>query len=177
MNEEWRAIPGFSDYEVSNLGRVRSWRIKGNTTKPVIEPRILRKYPSGFQQKYRSVKLYKENKGHTISVHRLVLETFIGPKPEGQETRHLNGISTDNRLDNLAYGTHTENMADQVLHGTAVSPSGEAHGMVKITEEQVLAIRQRYENKEATQRQLAKEFGLHQTTISLIVRRKKWKHI
>ncbi|GAC81679.1 HNH endonuclease [Gordonia malaquae] len=51
-------------------------------------------------------------------VHRLVMETFVGPCPSGMEVRHLNGEPADNRLENLAYGTRSENVLDSVAHGT-----------------------------------------------------------
>lgn len=177
MNEEWKSIKGYPDYEVSNLGRVRSWRLKGNTTKPVTEPRILKFATCGSGRKYYAVKLYRDNKGKSHRVHRLVLETFVGPMPEGLEVRHKDGDSFNNRLDNLVYGTHLENMADQKAHGTAVYHNGESHGMARLTEQDVLELRRRYAEGGVTQYQLADEYGVDQTNISLIVRRKKWKHI
>lgn len=177
MEEEWRRIFGYEDYEISNLGRVRSWRIKGRTTKPVTTPRLLKFAMCGSGRRYQAVKLYKNNIGKSHRVHRLVLETFVGPMPEGLECRHLNGVSTDNRLSNLAYGTHVENMADQTAHGTSVNPCGEQHGMVRLTEDDVRSIRSRYEAKELNQYELAREYEVHQTTINLIVRRVRWKHI
>lgn len=49
-------------------------------------------------------------------IHRLVLEAFVGPCPEGMEARHINGDHQDNRLENLCWGTKEENMKDRVLH-------------------------------------------------------------
>jgi hypothetical protein len=54
-------------------------------------------------------------------VHHLVLETFVGPRPAGADTRHLNGNSLDNQLENLCYGSRSQNMKDQVRHGVHVS--------------------------------------------------------
>ena len=53
----------------------------------------------------------------SVYVHRLVLEAFVGPMPAGGVTRHLNGIKADNRLENLTYGTHSENAADTLRLG------------------------------------------------------------
>lgn len=50
-------------------------------------------------------------------VHHLVAEGFIGPRPDGQEIRHLNGDRYDCRATNLAYGTHRQNVRDMVQHG------------------------------------------------------------
>jgi hypothetical protein len=60
-------------------------------------------------------------------VHRLVLEAFVGPCPEGMECRHLDGDPANNRLENLRWGTHRENAADQVRHGTAAWLRPECH--------------------------------------------------
>lgn len=73
--------------------------------------------------------------------------------------------------------TPQENMADQTAHGTKVTFLGEEHAMSRLTENDVLNLRKRYEQGGVTQYQLADEYGVHQTTINLIVRRKKWKHI
>lgn len=54
----------------------------------------------------------------TRLVHQVVAEAFHGPRPAGLETRHLDGDLLNNRSENLAYGTHGDNVADSVLHGT-----------------------------------------------------------
>jgi hypothetical protein len=53
-----------------------------------------------------------------VFVHRLVLEAFVGPMPPGAVSRHLNGDPTDNRIENLAYGSQSENQLDAIRHGT-----------------------------------------------------------
>lgn len=80
--------------------------------------------PSGREIKgwicggYRRVRLYKDGKRQADrDVHNLVAETFLGVKPEGLETRHLDGVKTNCDVGNLKYGTHTENGLDTVRHG------------------------------------------------------------
>lgn len=68
-----------------------------------------------------------------VKVHRLVLESFVCPRPEGAECRHLNGDPSDNRLANLRWGTSADNKADQRAHGTM--------SWAKLTDAQVAAIR------------------------------------
>ena len=50
-------------------------------------------------------------------VHQLVMRTFVGEPKAGQEVRHINGVPTDNRLENLKYGTRTENILDVYYQG------------------------------------------------------------
>jgi hypothetical protein len=60
--------------------------------------------------------LRRDNQYVRRDVHRLILETFVGPRPPGKQCRHLNGDSLDNRLENLAWGTFHENFADRLAH-------------------------------------------------------------
>lgn len=111
--EVWLPIPGYEGYyDVSDQGRVRSWVPWRGT--PV--PRIVRPWvrPDGRLK----VALCVPNPRTWHKVHLLVARAFIGPRPEGQQTRHLNGAHQDNRLTNLAYGTPSQNRQDQMSHGT-----------------------------------------------------------
>jgi len=73
-------------------------------------------------------------------VHRLVLEAFVGPAPEGMEANHINGQPFDNRLCNLEWITHKENMAHsrQVLGAM----QGEKNHNAKLTADLVRELRQ-----------------------------------
>lgn len=107
-DERWLPIAGYEGrYEISDLGRVRSYAQK--------TPRILAK-KRGWNG-YLAVALTMNGVSRGFQMHRLVMETFVGPLPEGMETRHLNGDRWDARLCNLAYGTHSENMLDRTAHG------------------------------------------------------------
>ena len=61
-------------------------------------------------------------RGNSRCVHELVLLAFVGAKPPKHECRHLNGDPADNRLENLAWGTRSENIKDAVAHGTWMTP-------------------------------------------------------
>lgn len=66
---------------------------------------------------YHLVGLSRNSKRDNRFVHHLVLLTFVGERPEGQEALHYNDIRTDNRLSNLSYGTRSDNTRDQVRNG------------------------------------------------------------
>lgn len=106
-----------------------------------------------------------------FTVHRLVLETFVGLRPKGCEARHLNGDPADNRLRNLCWGTRAENYVDRVKHGRATL--GERNPAAKLTAVQVAEIRSSAE----TQRALSVRLGLSQATVSNIRTRKTWRHV
>jgi hypothetical protein len=116
-SEVWR--PTFLDahYEVSNLGRVRS-----------VDRHVMRS--DGRRPFYSGVLLAPSVNGRTgylqfrvssrrmVQVHKAVLTSFAGPPPHSDlECRHLNGDQVDNRLVNLKWGTHGENIRDVVVHG------------------------------------------------------------
>jgi hypothetical protein len=110
-NEIWKPINGFNDlYEVSNLGRVRSldrldtrgYKIKGVILKLSVA-----------NNGYYMVDLRRGELRRNCTVHRLVLETFVGPCSEGMECRHLDGCETNNKVENLAWGTRLENKKGQ----------------------------------------------------------------
>ena len=107
LDLEWRqAAWGFGLYEVSNHGDVR----RGPDT-PLLSPQI---NPKG----YVTFNLYRDDGvRREVRVHRLVLETFVGPMPPGLECRHLDDVKTNNRIDNLAYGTRDENVRDGLKNG------------------------------------------------------------
>ena len=110
---EWRNIPGWEgDYKVSNSGEVRSYKRahihgKPHTLKQTVNT-----------QGYSCVSLSRNGKSYMHNVHSLVASAFLGPLPNGQEVRHLDGNRLNNLVDNLKYGTHKENQGDRLKHGT-----------------------------------------------------------
>lgn len=107
MTEQWRLVPGWPEYEVSDLGSVRSLR-SGRTMRVHALPHT----------GHMNVKLKRSGAVMSNGVHVLVAAAFIGPRPEGMEVCHNNGDPNDNRLANLRYGTPSANHLDRVLHGT-----------------------------------------------------------
>lgn len=118
--ETWLPIPGFEGhYEVSNRGRIRSvphviHREDGRCRRVGWELKALNPGADGRV----CASLLKEGKSLNVRVHRLVLLAFVGPPPPGMECCHNDGDASNNRLENLRWGTKSDNMHDRVRHGT-----------------------------------------------------------
>lgn len=169
--EIWKPVVGYESlYEVSSLGRLRSLPRRG-TAGCAAGRRyggVLLKQTMRFG--YAHVGLSAIGKKLVNRrVHGLVLAAFVGPVPDGQQTRHLNGVSHDNRLVNLAYGTATENAADKLLHGTALY--GARNHQTKLSQEARDQIRARYPSE--TQTALAAAYGVTQAAIWHVLRSHK----
>lgn len=107
---EWREVPGTNgNYLVSDDGQVWSRPRKGTVGGLLTLNQDIYGY---FRA---SIRVSGKQRGGLV--HRLVLEAFVG-SGNGLECRHLDGDPTNNRLDNLRWGTHAENMRDMVRHGS-----------------------------------------------------------
>ena len=172
--EEWRAVEGWPGYEVSDLGRVRSWRQRspGRTwlVRHDLSPRIL---AADIRNRYPSVLLCVKGLGRKwFCVHRLVLSAFVGPRGSEWHGAHNNGDSLDNRLENLRWATAAENNADKRRHGTR--QNGERVGTAKLTQVDVDKIRAA-RGTGASTADLAREFGVHRNTIWHVVSGRNWR--
>lgn len=110
MKEIWKDIPGYEGlYQVSNMGRVRSLGrtiIYKDGQKHFYKGKILS--PGNGSTGYLHVRL--GSKGREAGIHRLVAEAFI-PNPDGKiDVNHINGVKSDNRVNNLEWCTRAENM-------------------------------------------------------------------
>ncbi len=160
-NSKVREIPNFSSYAVNKAGRAWS-KLKSKWLISV-------KNSLG----YSVVTLCKDGNRFNKRVHRLVLETYVGPCPEGMEACHYNGVRTDNRLENLRWDTRSNNQLDAVRHGTHVNNRGEKNGKAKLTNEKVKVIR--YLRRVGfTLKDIAWQFDVGIMTISRICARKNW---
>ena len=113
--EEWAPIPGYETfYLVSNLGRVKAmYRFvysQRHRKEINYQARILKQIK--LNDRYRVVNLAKEGKSSLRTVHSLVMESFVGPRPQGLLIAHWDDKGDNNRLSNLRYATPKENQAD-----------------------------------------------------------------
>ncbi|MGG7581729.1 NUMOD4 motif-containing HNH endonuclease [Rhizobium sp. Nf11,1] len=112
---QWRSIPQYSRYEVSNTGLVRAIN-SCNRHGPNFILKPCRQLRYGYLR-YRVID--DNGKRHCVYLHYLVVRAFHGPKPfNAAVTRHLDGDPLNNSPDNLIWGTHRENMHDAIRHGT-----------------------------------------------------------
>lgn len=172
MPEVWKPVPGYEGrYEVSDQGRVRSL---DREVRLYNGGRYVRKgalmHPTKDTFGHLQVRLCAgKGVGRMHQVHCLVASAFLGPAPEGMQTRHLNGVANDNRLENLAYGTGSENQIDCYRYG-------KKSGGGRFSVEDVLAIRERIKAGER-QKDIAKDYGVNQSAISDIHRGRHFSYI
>lgn len=166
VTETWRAVPGHPGYEVSDIGRVRSYRNRQGH--PTAAPRILT--PAAVHG-YQQIKL---GRSRQTKAHILVLEAFVGPRPEGMVCRHLDGNGLNNQLSNLQWGTPEENYADRHLHGT--HNTGSRNGRAQVDERSVTVIRKRLAAGEK-QSVIAQDFGVSRGIVANISAGRTWKSV
>lgn len=161
---EWRDVPGFPGYKVSDDGQVigSSGRLLKGTPNIWGYPAVAAKPAHGP----RSV----------MGIHILVCLAFHGPKPSPQhQVAHWDGDKTNNRPENLRWATPAENAADAVRHGTLAR--GEDHFRARFTEDDVRSIRARWDARESTIAAMAAEYGVSESAVKWIAYRWSWKHV
>lgn len=160
----WKDVNGFEGYyEVSDVGEVRNSK-RGTLLTP-------RRHRNGGHLR---VRLQKNGVAVEAWIHRLVLEAFAEPRPTGMVCRHLDGNPENNCVENLCWGTLSENQHDRKTHGTMAL--AEQHPNSKLSNNQVREIRTRVAYGEQKQT-LAKEFGLSDVAIGKLVRRKTYRSV
>jgi len=129
---------------------------------------------------YGVLTLYKperHRKYPTMKAHRFAYELMRGPIPKGLLVCHKCDNPICVRWDHLFLGTSADNMKDRDRKGHTAHPKGVLNGGAKLSESIVKQIRKRYAVGSVNQRELGKQFGISQATISVIISRKKWRHI
>lgn len=172
MAEQWRDIIGYeSIYIVSDQGRIK--RIASG--QGAVAGKILIPINTGG---YPSVNLFCNGIRKLLKIHSLVLEAFVGSRPIGMECCHNDGNPMNSKLNNLRWGTHSENMLDSVKHKTHCYPNtrGQKNGKAKLTDIQVKKIKHLIISGISC-KQIAKLFHVHSTTIYYIAAGKTWRHI
>ena len=162
--EEWRDIIGYEGlYKISNLGR------RKNKFNKIQKPRI--------KKGYNTARLFKNGAYREFLTHRIVAESFI-PNPKNKPcVNHINGIKNDNRIKNLEWCTISENVIHSFANNLLKKRLGADNNFTKLTQEQVLEIRELYSLGFLFQKQIAKIYNIKKCTVSSIVTKKNWKHL
>jgi HNH endonuclease len=181
--ENTKDIPDFPGYRASQDGKIWScWVVRGpghgtanGPWHELVPSRQIKKNRPG---RYVRVCVLVKHRGkkRTIPVATLVLFTFIGPRPEGLEARHLDGDSQNNVLSNLAWGTSKQNGEDKVRHGTQWRPVGSKCKTAILSDEDIPVIRKLAADG-IPQYKIAKQYNVNRVTITHVVTRRSWRHI
>lgn len=145
-----RSIPNYPGYFITKDGQV--WSHKSGWLEL-----------STTHNGYCRVTLYKDGVASYHSIHRLVLETYVGLCPKGLECCHNNGVKTDNRLKNLRWDTRQANIR-------------ESKGP-KLNAFLVRLIREFHSVGLLSQRELARMFDMGRSTIRSVINKKSWKDV
>jgi|JI10StandDraft_1071094.scaffolds.fasta_scaffold498510_2 hypothetical protein len=168
----WEPLYGYSGiYEVNNFGEIRTFNRRDKR-------KLKQQVRAGYGHKYVII-TNKDKIRKKKYVHVAVLESFICPRPLGQEGRHIDGNPANNNLFNLRWGTHKDNMQDSILHGTFfyAGKKGEAHVNAKLKEKDVIEIKALFGDISLTNRMIGDKYGVNFTTISKIRTGKNWSHL
>ena len=147
--------PGFPDYHVTENGKVWSSKRRGQWLRPATADRGRKVYG-----------LFTTKGLQTFFAARLVLETYVGPRPPGLICCHKNGDRTDDRLENLYWGTYYENYVD------SAGPAGVRGNKLNVL--QVRIIHHLLESGELTQVAIGRFFGVSGVTVSNILHGRRW---
>ena len=141
MSPKLQPCPSFPGYSVSADGRVFSHRRRGcrsngsRGSKENIDPNHTYELAQNEDRKgYLRVSIRVNRAVRPVGVHQMVLDAFLGARPLGCVSRHLDGNPKNNRPENLAYGTHSDNARDRIAHGRYAA--GERHHNAKLTDRQ-----------------------------------------
>lgn len=172
MKENWKKIPNHSDYEVSDMGRVRSWKTP-RSKKMSDEPKIL-KNKINKKVGYYNVTIYDdEGTLRTHYVHRLVAQTFIPTDdPKHTVVRHLDDNRLNNNLNNLAWGNQKDNAKDAILNGKILVGTKAKHSKLN-KRDIVLAARMRKEG--LTHQKIADILGVERSVITALLSGKTYR--
>lgn len=159
--EIWKPIVGYERfYSASNFGRIRR-NLKGMGTS---KNRILKTSLTNLG--YFNCSLSKNNTRKSFLVHWIIAKTFLKKPQNKSQVNHIDGDKKNNHISNLEYVTFSENVRHSYNLGLQKT---------KLTNQQVISMRKKFLTGRYTKSQLAKIFGIHDSTASCIIRRKSWE--
>lgn len=195
-NETWKPLDFTQGvYGVSSFGRVR--RYANSILRKPGRPWNLNRnsLPIMMQQQrttrdYMSVRLMVDGKSRTFMVHRIAAHAFIGPCPGPKiEVNHKDGVKTNNRVENLEYCTHQENIRHAARLGLIPTGErrrllnikhclrGERHQDAKLTEDDVRRLRADYTGAYGEMTQLARRYNMSANAMKKMIQGRSWSHV
>lgn len=177
VNQQGRLVPGYPCYCVTHDGRVWT-RFKRVGKRPrVIGAEWVEKTGCPSNKGHLRVELHSLATGvkpRKFMVHVLVLELFVGPRPDGMEACHEDGDPNNNHVSNLRWDTPEGNWADRKRHGRG--GEGVKSPQAKLTDDAVRDIR---ESRKCgvKLKVLAAKYGVSIAKISQVAKGKNWSHV
>lgn len=175
MIEVWKEIPNtMKAYEVSSMGRIRSYRRGGapwHWALRILGTRSSKIIVASTHHGYRHVTIKFSDRIRTKKVSRLLMESFYGPSD--LHVGHLNGIRNDDRIENLKWVTIKENAGHRHLHGT--NQFGTKQHMAKLDDDKIRKIKTL--KGSGSCRAIGEKFDVSPQTINNIWRGLSWKHV
>ena len=178
MAAEWRDVPSSPMYQVSSTGDVRSKDriIQVHTNGRGTYDRQRAGQPIRFTTLPAGYLVVVLGRGNKRTVHSLVAEAFIGPRPQGMDINHKDGNKKNNNVGNLEYCSRSANMKHAYDTGLCPKPPlkrGTDQHLCRLDEDKVRAIRKWYEDG-AGIAQMARFYEVGESTIRHIVRGNTW---
>jgi hypothetical protein len=170
--EEWRDVPNFEGYQVSNLGKIRGIdRLCGNRP-GVIKGKILK--PFRNKRGYLEVNLYNNSKSTAKIIHRLVAKAFISNDFNKPQVNHIDGNKLNNEVSNLEWMSNSENQLHAYSLGLQPSRAGENNVKAKITDKSVTELKVLY-NSGKTIVDISNIMNINVSIIRNIIYGRTWK--
>lgn len=180
IEEVWKPITGYPNYEISNCGRVRSLERKIRYLHSVTREEHFRLYESKLLKQqltkfgYYFVQPYNDNGSKNKTIHRLVAIEFVENPHNFNVVNHIDGNKKNNRFDNLEWCTDAYNHEHAQREGLLAKGSRVASA--KLNERCVIAIKKLL-LEGWTHDKVSALFEVSRTTITLIENGATWKHI
>ncbi len=175
MEEIWKDIKGYEGlYQVSNLGRVKSLDryVNYKNKSKAVRKGVIRKAKIG--KGYFLINLSKDGVKRFFLVHRIVAETFLENPSSKKTVNHINGIKTDNTVNNLEWSTYSENAIHAHNLGLKCQ-KGTKNNRSKLSDEIVYKIK--FETDKMLNHEIAKIYNIHPNHVGAIKRNEKWSHV
>ena len=163
MEEIWKDVVGFEDYfQISSFGRLFGKR----------SGKVLKLSNVGGYLAHTTRLNGRNSRSICLKIHKLVAEAFLTKICDSHVVNHIDGVKTNNRVENLEYVTQQEN----VIHAfrTGLNKPKARHSDRKISDEQVELLFSMYASGSYTYRDLSHVFGIHYSTIGRILRKETY---